>query len=631
MLIGFENNVLTIKGARETLKPSQVSQLYFLGFQKVLGTDEYVLVSQAVRETLMKLCNYLDVEKASYTLSESCVEALSDAKEAIRRSELIWNKAGDFKEGKYSRAEFSEFLEFVNTNIKRPLRDHQIKAAYHLYLVKNGANFSVPGSGKTAVVLTVYEKLKQEGLVNVIYVVGPPACFEPWRNEFKLTLGREPNYRILAGGQQEERRLEYYNQAAQKAELYLTSFQTLMNDQESLITFLNERGTKTFLVIDEAHYIKQLEGSWSNAVLGVAEFAKYRCVLTGTPMPRSYTDVFNLIDFLWRSTSPLNSESKLHIKIQEENHDTAAAKHTMKETIGPVFYRVRKSDLGLIPAVFHRPYVIPMNRYEHQVYTAIENKIIDYTKEDYLKNIELVQRLRRGRIIRLRQCASYVRLLLTALEGYEEDLVEHESNIAKVIYEYDKLEVPGKLQFLVSLVKDLISKNQKVVIWGNFIGTLKLIVDYLTKNSLNCKLIYGATPIERTSITEEETRESIRAEFIALGSGLDILVANPAACGESISLHKTCFHAIYYDLSYNCAQYLQSLDRIHRVGGSEINQANYHFLQYEGTIDQDIESNLDNKARKMQEVIDEDYGVYSLNMSGEDDDIQAYERLFERK
>jgi len=122
-----------------------------------------------------------------------------------------------------------------------------------------------------------------------------------------------------------------------------------MNDQKGVITFLNERDTKAFFVIDEAHYIKQFEGSWSNAVLSVAKYAKYRCVLTGTPMPRSYTDVFNMIDFLWVGSSPLDSESKLKIKIQEENHDTAAAINTLKYTIGPVFYRVRKQDLGLIP------------------------------------------------------------------------------------------------------------------------------------------------------------------------------------------------------------------------------------------------------------------------------------------
>ena len=107
-----------------------------------------------------------------------------------------------------------------------------------------------------------------------------------------------------------------------------------------------------------------------------------------------------------------------------------------------------------------------------------------------------------------------------------------------------------------------------------------------------------------------------------------MLIANPAACAESISLHKTCFHAIYYDLSYNCAQYLQSLDRIHRVGGSEKNQANYYFLQYENTIDQDIKNNLDKKAQKMYEIIDQDFDIYSLDMFGEEDDLHAYDRLF---
>ena len=95
-----------------------------------------------------------------------------------------------------------------------------------------------------------------------------------------------------------------------------------------------------------------------------------------------------------------------------------------------------------------------------------------------------------------------------------------------------------------------------------------------------------------------------------------------------ISLHKTCFHAIYYDLSYNCAQYLQSLDRIHRVGGSEKRQANYYFLQYEDSIDQDIITNLNEKAERMYSLIETDYNIYSLDMFTEDDDIDAYKRIF---
>ncbi|MBK8195142.1 MAG: hypothetical protein IPK76_18720 [Lewinellaceae bacterium] len=110
---------------------------------------------------------------------------------------------------------------------------------------------------------------------------------------------------------------------------------------------------------------------------------------------------------------------------------------------------------------------------------------------------------------------------------------------------------------------------------------------------------------------------------------MDILVANPAACAESISLHKSCFNAIYYDLSYNAAQYLQSLDRIHRVGGSETNEAHYFFLQFKNSIDQDIKRNLEAKAQKMYDIIEQDYNIYNLDIYADDDedDIAAYRRL----
>jgi len=494
--------------------------------------------------------------------------------------------------------------------------------------VRNGANFSVPGSGKTTAILSVYEKLKSEGKVNLLFVVGPPACFGPWRTEFNLTFGRKPNWIILAGGNRAQRKSEYFSPASQKAELYLTTFQTLLNDQNEVITFLGQQGVETFLVIDEAHYVKQIDGNWANAVLRISECAKYRCVLTGTPMPRSYTDVFNLFDFLWPGGEAMDSDTKIRVQIHEERNDPASAKEMLKESIGPLFYRVRKSELGLIPPIFNAPYVLSMNRYEKIIYDAIQHKIRNYSKQDYLRNIELVRKLRRGRIIRLRQCASYTKLLSKAVENYKEKLIDDESDLAQLIYDYDSLEVPAKLEYLKQFVSNLQETRQKLVIWAYFVDTLKLIRKHLTKAGFCCKLIYGDTPIQQTSIDEEETREIIRDEFVDAKSGLDILVANPAACAESISLHKTCYHAIYYDLSYNCAQYLQSLDRIHRVGGSEINQAHYHFLQYENTIDQDIKANLEQKAEKMYDVIEEDYSIYSLDMFEEDDETQAYERLF---
>ena len=93
-------------------------------------------------------------------------------------------------------------------------------------------------------------------------------------------------------------------------------------------------------------------------------------------------------------------------------------------------------------------------------------------------------------------------------------------------------------------------KNKKILIWSNFIGTLELLKSRFSKLGLYSELIYGKTPrkSEVSELREEMTRERIIEAFIDLKSGLDILIANPAACAESISLHKTCFHAIYLDL-----------------------------------------------------------------------------------
>jgi SNF2 family DNA or RNA helicase len=211
--------------------------------------------------------------------------------------------------------------------------------------------------------------------------------------------------------------------------------------------------------------------------------------------------------------------------------------------------------------------------------------------------------------------------------------LEDEKDLRYIVRDYDKLELPAKFEYLTKKVGELQKQNQKVVIWTNFVGTIEKLEKHFNKKlGMYCRSIYGKTPIEQSSIADEKTREEIRDEFVNPKSGLDILIANPAACAESISLHKTCHHAIYYDLTYNCAQYLQSLDRIHRVGGSEEIEANYYFLQYENSIDQDILSNLRNKADRMSKIIDEDYKIYSLDMfDDEDEEINAYNRLFGKK
>lgn len=627
MVIDIKANCIIIRDPDKSLGPVEKSQLAFWHF---LHTAENEYSSPLSNQTFIKLLRYFDKETIHFSLSHSA-SIFSQELEVV---DLEFNQtkknAENYKNGQYDKLEFETFRSFVIDYIKRSLRIHQLKAAFHLYQIGNGANFSVPGSGKTTVVLTVYEKLRQEGKVNTLFVVGPPSCFGPWKAEFLETLGRTPSYTILAGGNKKTRKKNYYQTAHQSSELYLTTYQTLYYDQTDVCNFLKQRHINAFFIVDEAHYIKQINGNWSLAIMKQADKAINRCVLTGTPMPKSYTDIFNLFDFLWPNQHPISSSDKTLIKYNEEKHNVHSAKNILDQSIGPLFYRVRKSDLQLANQNFISPYIISMHKHEWILYNAVYKKIKDYSKKEYFKNVEFINTIGRGRIMRLRQLLSYPKLLNNAIDNYNEGLLDDLADLKTIIRQYDKLEVPAKIEFLLKKLKELKKQKLKVVIWSNFIGTIRLIEKHITDQKLKCKIIYGNTPIEGTNISDEETREKIRDEFVNLTSGLDILVANPAACAESISLHKTCHHAIYYDLSYNCAQYLQSLDRIHRVGGSETIEANYHFLQYKDTIDVDIKENIDRKTKKMYDIIENDYPIYTLDMFDADGDAEAYARLFKK-
>jgi len=625
------NNIITIVENAPLLQPHQRSQLSLLGFKPLPGEKKYTLLLEHFNYDMLEFLDYLNKEGLGYSLSNACQLYVDNLTSSVKKIASLRDSAQNFKQGILDSERFKKFEHNLNEIIYRKLKHHQLAAAYHLYLVENGANFSVPGSGKTSVVLSVFAELKKENKVNTLFVVGPPSCFGPWKNEFYQTFNRQPDCTILSGVPQKLRQKEYYNTGKNLSELYLTTYQTLLNDQNDVKSLFEQMGANVYFVIDEAHYMKRLQGNWATAVLGLADYARFRCVLTGTPVPKSYSDIFNITDFLWPSGSVLGSSAKTQITLCENEHRADDAKTILKSSFSPFFYRVKKADLGLKPPIFHPPHLIEMNKWERLVYDAIDKQIRSYSKADYMKNIDVVKRLRRGRIIRLRQCVSLTSLLRESVEGYGEDLVGGQSDVAKAICSYAQREIPAKVLYLEKMLQDYKKTNRKVVIWANFVGTLKYLKEYLLKTDYNCDLIYGKTPVENSSMEDERTREVIRDEFVDPKSGLDILLANPAACAESISLHKTCHDAIYYDLSYNCAQYLQSLDRIHRVGGSEEVEVHYFYLQYRDTIESDIKNNLEAKAKKMSHLIDEDMAIYSLDMFEDDDEDDAFLRIYGAK
>lgn len=628
--IAYCDSRLSLLAPEAFLASRHKSQLHYWGF--VFNTDDgsFSIPTDEPIDLIVKIKRYFDKNKKPLELdpaAKGILERYERGEGALSRAIL---QGKSYKGGSIEVPLTNDFIKFLNSEVPRKLKDHQIKAALHLLSVQNGANFSVPGAGKTTVVLSVFQYLRDRGEVDTLFIVGPPACFGPWISEYELVLGLRPSYEILAGGDIDDRRERYKVAKAEASDIYLTTFQTLQRDWPNVKNFMRLHGINVYLVVDEAHYIKQLGGQWADAVLNIAGYSKLRCILTGTPFPKSFSDAFNLFDVLWPETPPISEQDRHKIHYYSKHNQPKKAGSILDEKIGPLFYRVRKNDLKLADQNFHEPIMIAMNDKERQIYDSIVEHVKKLSESDYKRNYDVLMRLRQGRIMRLRQCISYIHLLKTAIPDYDEELISDVFLISNVISNYDELERPAKIDKTMDLVNDLLSRNEKVVIWSNFIETLKLIKKSLANAGHKAELIYGATPTQNSKVSTELTRDEIISRFTNPEGEIDILVANPAACAESISLHKTCSYAIYYDLSYNCAQYLQSLDRIHRVGGSEEKEAHYYFLLYADTIDLDILSNVRKKAYNMFSIIDQDYAVYSLDMFEGDDDLEAYERLFSR-
>ena len=611
VFVRSDADTVRIADPQNELNPATKSTLRLLGFRQI----GEMLVGEAHerREMVLDVVTLLSDSNVVLKIDQRTMEVVRRADEAAKEVEVSRGIGGEIKNGNLTQPETSEFLKFVQLGLKRPLLSHQVKAALHLLNVRHGANFSTPGAGKTSVVLAVYEYLRSKGSINSLFVVGPRSCFAPWQAEFDVTLGRTPSVEILAGGDVRERRSRYYSRISQSKELYLTTYHTLSRDSQQVQDLLREPDNDAFFIVDEAHYMKQDEGVWARAVAETSRFGVKRCIMTGTPFPKSYGDGINQFNILFPDAPIFDSKSQERLRQASETGQHRVAKEMIEPKIKNLFYRVRKSELGLSDPVFLPAVEVEMNPIERELYECIEARIAELAES--LGDLDLATSLdlQRGRQIRRRQAVSYASLLLGAIENYSEDLIDPENHyLASKIHNYGHLETPAKLETLAEMLRDLRSRGEKVVVWANFVGSLQRIRQECDKLGFQSRVVYGGTPTEAGM--NEETRERIIEAFKGQDTGLDILIANPAACAESVSLHQTCSNAIYYDLSYNCAEYLQSLDRIHRVGGSEEKTSFYHFLKYRDTFEGQILANLNAKTARMMEVIDQEFPLAGIEL-----------------
>lgn len=524
-------------------------------------------------------------------------------------------KALDIRNNDCDVEEFKKFKDSLIDNMQnRTLYELQMLAAYHLAFSQNACNFSVPGAGKTSVVYGAYAYLHNlpEGdtkKVDRILIISPLNAFAPWELEYEECFGRKPTSKRLSGKLNVEEKKQYLYEM-NPAEITLVSYASVISLVDELTYFLKKH--RVMVILDEAHKIKNTKGGViSQSIMALAENCKSRVVLTGTPAPNGYEDLYNLFKFIW----PTKNIIKYHIGQLRDMSKTVDDPRvdSLLDTISPYFIRIKKGDLGIPPAINHPPIQVEMKPSQRKIYDFIEKQYIsDIAKS---KDSQVKSELIKARMIRLMQAATNPALLAQPLKDFAKiedvdfDGVQDDSEMLKEILRYSTNEIPAKYEKAKEIIEKIISDGGKVIVWACYIKNIELLKEYLEGNGISVRTLYGATPIAGDDISEEDeeyslTREAIVKEFHNPDSSFKVIIANPFAVSESISLHKACHNAIYLERSFNAAHFLQSKDRIHRYGLKEGTETHYYYLVSNDSVDETVHQRLIDKERRLMEIIE---------------------------
>ena len=505
---------------------------------------------------------------------------------------------------------FAAYKAVVDANMARPLRDRQMWDSFFLCAMSKAANFSVPGSGKTASVLGMYAYLRAKELVKRIVVVCPKNAFGSWIDEFTVCFSGIEAPRVLNihdpkySGALARRNAILYESGNKN--LILVNFESAGSIQTALREIVSK---DTLLVFDEVHKVKRPGGEHASAALEIAENAPYVVALTGTPIPNSYTDIYNLLHLLF----PDDYDTFFGFEPRFLKNPSDAEKMQINEKLQPFFCRTTKRQLGVPEA--------NADEIKQVIAGETENRLLQILKMKYRKN-------KLGLFIRLLQMESDPKMLLQTLSLKDfaylmDDSVEDADDIDYVDYSEEirtLIENCGdsvKFTACVNLAENTVLEGKTLIIWCVFRDSIRRLAEALEKRGVRVRCVNGEVPLEE--------RQQILSDF--KNGRFQVLITNPHTLAESVSLHTVCHDALYFEYSYNLVHLLQSKDRIHRLGLPEGQYTQYTYLQLtyrteDGpwSMDAAVLDRLHEKEQTMLRAID-DQVLETLPTSEEDLDL----------
>ena len=172
VFIKYKSKKLVIQSSNKDIY-NWKHQLFFVTLSdfKFDENKQYYVFSDNTQITkiLNEVIQYFNEEKIKYQCDEKIENIISDFEKENKEYKYLLKKGIQVKKDKCSKLNIIKLI--------RELKSYQKVGVNHLLEIKNGANFSVPGSGKTSVIYAVYVILRSKNIIDKIFVIGPRSCF----------------------------------------------------------------------------------------------------------------------------------------------------------------------------------------------------------------------------------------------------------------------------------------------------------------------------------------------------------------------------------------------------------------------------------------------------------------------
>ena len=439
------------------------------------------------------------------------------------------------------------------------------------------------GTGKTKVLIDNMSMLYDKGKIDGALIIAPKGVVKTWyEQEIPAHLPRHiENVLVLwqaniTKGQQEK--LDSLFELESSLHILIMNVEAFSTDKgvKFASKFLNSH--KVLMAIDESTTIKTPTAKRTKNIIGLGKYAKYRRIMTGSPVTKNPLDLYTQCEFLdpylldftsYYAFRNRYAEMKtMHLRGRSiQVVDEFKNLGELSESLKGFSYRVLKEDcLDLPPKNFTK---------RHIVLTGEQRKIYDQMKKAAMAVLN-------GKV-------TTTMTVLTQLMRLHQITCGH--------FTADD----GSIQLIpnnriTELMNVLEETEGKVIIWANYQRDVNQIIKAITEKYGPGSVVdyYGLTP-------QEERQENIRK--FQNGDECRFIVGTTQTGGYGITLTKA-NTVVYYSNGYDLEKRLQSEDRAHRIGQKKT--VTYVDLIAEDTVDEKIVKALRDKINIASEVLGEE-------------------------